>query len=332
MKLCTFVYKNLEYVGLLAGEDIVADITTAYAAYLYDRGEANAYPLANVLAPPSMLRIIEGGQSSLNAMREAASFLTGKPDLTGPRGEKIYYSLNEIKLRAPIPRPPKILAPALNHRQAWDRVLRPGTTPHPVYFVKLSTCVTGPYDPVEIPDVGVVGSEIEVGAVVSRKGKNIPVEKAEEYIFGYTVHNDITAHELRDKEEWITIKSTALEGKEMKVTYAGRYKCFDTFAPMGPWLVTRDEIPDIHNCAMEARLKGEPVQKGSTADMVFKFPELLSYFSMAHTLEPGDILSSGTCAFAPGWNLSTVDLRKIGGVLESEVAGIGTLKNPIKPI
>jgi 2-keto-4-pentenoate hydratase/2-oxohepta-3-ene-1,7-dioic acid hydratase in catechol pathway len=332
MKLCTFTYQHLECVGLLVEEDNVANVTAAYAAYLCDRGEANAYPLANVLTPPSMLRIIEGGASSLKAIQETMEFCRAKPDLKGPREERIFYSLNEIGLRAPIPRPPKILAPALNHKQAWDRVLRPGTTPHPVYFIKLSTCVTGPYDPIEIPDVGVVGSEVEVGAVVSRKGKNIPVEKAEEYIFGYTVHNDITAHELRDKEEWITIKSTSLEGKEMKVTYAGRYKCFDTFAPMGPWLVTRDEIPDIHNCAMEARLKGEPVQKGSTADMVFTFPELLSYFSGAHTLEPGDILSSGTCAFAPGWNLSNVDLRKIGGILESEVAGIGTLKNPIKLI
>jgi 2-keto-4-pentenoate hydratase/2-oxohepta-3-ene-1,7-dioic acid hydratase in catechol pathway len=332
MKLCTFVYKNVEHTGFLVGNGKVVDITVGYATYLHDRGEANAYPLANILTPPSMLKIIESGNSSIRAIGETMEFLKGKPDLKGPREDKIYYSLDEIRLGAPIPRPPKILAPALNHKQAWDRVLRPGTTPHPVYFVKLSTCVTGPYDPIEIPDVGVVGSEIEVGLVVGRKGKNIPIEKAEEYIFGYTIHNDITAHELRDKEEWITIKSTSLEGKEMKVTYAGRYKCFDTFAPMGPWLVTRDEIPNIDDCAMVARLKGEPIQKGSTADMVFKFPELLSYFSGAHTLEPGDILSSGTCAFAPGWNLRNVDLRKIGGVLESEVEGIGVMKNPIKAI
>ena len=122
------------------------------------------------------------------------------------------------------------------------------------------------------------------------------------------------------------------EGKESKLTYAGRYKCFDTFAPMGPWIVTRDEIADIGNCKMEARLNDQAVQKGTTADMVFKFPYLISYFSGAHTLEPGDIISSGTCTFAPGWNLQNLDLRKIGGVLESEVTEIGTMKNPIKPV
>ncbi|RJR52370.1 MAG: FAA hydrolase family protein [Desulfobacteraceae bacterium] len=333
MKLGTFVFQNLEHVGLLVEKETVADVTAGYAAYLHDSGSGNAYELAKVLAPRSMLKLIEGGRTSLAAIKETGLFLKGKPDLKGIRGEKIFYSLDEVNLRAPIPRPPKILAPALNHKQVWERIIGPTkTNPHPVYFIKLSTCVTGPYDPIEIPDIGVVGSEVEIGLVVGRRGKNIPIENAEEYIFGYTIHNDITAHELRDKEEWVSIKSAANDGKEMRITYAGRYKCFDTFAPMGPWLVTKDEMPSIQNCPMEARLNGKPIQKGTTADMVFNFSEILSYFSKAHTLEPGDILSSGTCTFAPGWNLKNVDLRKIGGVLESEVDGIGTLRNPIKPI
>jgi 2-keto-4-pentenoate hydratase/2-oxohepta-3-ene-1,7-dioic acid hydratase in catechol pathway len=330
MKVCSFEHKGAERVGILVTENRIADATVAYAGYLDSRGEQKAYELAHVLTPPSMIGIIEGGASSLVALQEALQFATTNPEARGPKGEIVFYSLEEVKLKAPVPRPPKILAPALNHKQVWSRTIRPPTPPHPVYFIKLSTSVTGPHDPIEIPDIGVVGSEIEIGAVVSRKGKNIPIEKAEEYVFGYTVHNDITGHGLRDKEEWIVMKSA--DGKESKLTYAGRYKCFDTFAPMGPWIVTPDEIGDVHNCAMEARLNKEPVQKGNTADMVFKFPYLISYFSAAHTLEPGDIISSGTCTFAPGWNLQNLDLRKIGGVLESEVAGIGTMRNPIKPI
>jgi 2-keto-4-pentenoate hydratase/2-oxohepta-3-ene-1,7-dioic acid hydratase in catechol pathway len=330
MKICTFQRENENRVGVLVDETTIADINIAYASYLYDRVGTRAYKIADVLTPPNMIGTIEGGIISLNAIKETMETFKSKPDMKGPKGEKIFYSLKEVKLMAPVPHPPKILAPALNHRQGWDNLIRPDTEPHPVYFIKLPTCVTGPYDSVEIPDVGVVGSEVEIGAIIGKKGKNIPIEKAEEYIFGYTVHNDITAHELRDTEEWIIVPKP--DGGEMRLTYAGRYKCFDTFAPMGPWIVTRDEITDIHNCKMEARVNDQAVQQGTSADMVFKFPQLVSYFSSAHTLEPGDVISSGTCIAAPGWNIISIDLRKLGGVLESEIEGIGIMKNPIQPI
>jgi len=256
--------------------------------------------------------------------------LKAKPDMTGPKGEQIIHSLEKVKLLAPVPDPSKILAPALNHRQGWEKVIRPEMEPHPVYFIKLPSCVTGAFDPIEIPDIGVVGSEVEIGAIISKKGKNIPLEEAERYVFGYTIHNDITGHEMRQTQEWIIVKGQ--DGTEEKLTYAGRYKCFDTFAPMGPWIVTPDEIKDIHNCKMEAKVNEDLVQDGSSADMVFQFPKLISYFSQAHTLEPGDIISSGTVKAAKGWNILRTDLRKLGGVLESRVEGIGVMKNPIKPI
>jgi 2-keto-4-pentenoate hydratase/2-oxohepta-3-ene-1,7-dioic acid hydratase in catechol pathway len=330
MKLCTFMHKGSERVGLLKDKQNLADITIAYAAFLHNRGETKAYKLADAVTPPSMKEIIEGGESSLEAIRQVEQVLKAKPDIIGPKGEQIIYPLDKVKLLAPVPNPSKILAPALNHRQGWEKIIRPETEPHPVYFIKLPSCVTGAFDPIEIPDIGVVGSEVEIGAVIAKKAKNIPLEDAAKYVFGYTVHNDITGHEMRQKEEWIIVKGP--DGTEEKLTYAGRYKCFDTFAPMGPWIVTPDEIKDIHNCKMEAKVNNELVQDGSSADMVFRFPELISYFSRAHTLEPGDIISSGTVKSAAGWNIMRTDLRKLGGVLESRVEGIGVMKNPIKPV
>jgi 2-keto-4-pentenoate hydratase/2-oxohepta-3-ene-1,7-dioic acid hydratase in catechol pathway len=330
MKLCTFESKGFRRAGLIVDKVHLADITNAYAACLFTRGETKAYKIADVLTPPSLIEIAEGGDSSLKAIREVEEVLKSKPDMKGPKGEQIIYALDEVKLAAPIPKPGKILAPAVNHRQGYDKLVRPEVEPHPVYFIKVPSCVTGPFDPIEIPDIGVVGPEIEICAVIGKKGKNIPLEDAEKYVFGYSIHNDITGHGLRQKEDWIIYRET--DGTEEKLTYAGRYKCFDTFAPMGPWIVTPDEIQNIHNCKMEAKVNDVLVQEGTSADLVFQFPNLISYFSKVHTLEPGDIISSGTVKAAKGWLISRIDLRKLGGVLESRVEGIGMMRNPIKPI
>ena len=330
MKLATFEYMGTDRVGVVFDENKIADITLAYSGYLYQNEEPKAYQLAEVLVPPSMLKIIEGGQSSLKSAMEAVQAIKTIPNLKGPKGERVIYSLDEVRLKAPVLRPGKILGIAINNRPGFERAIKPDGELHPLYFTKLNTCITGPFDPIEIPNIGVVGTEVEVAIIIGKKGKNIPVEQANEYIFGYTVHNDITAHEIRDKYEWII--SVRPNGEQVRLTYSGRYKCYDTFAPMGPWLVTRDEIGDIENRKMEARINGKPCQIGSTSDMVFKFPQIISYMSEAHTLEPGDIISGGTVVAAPGWTMSKIDLRKLRGVLESEVEGIGTLKNPIKPI
>ena len=129
--------------------------------------------------------------------------------------------------------------------------------------------------------------------------------------------------------EWII---SASSGEERKLTYAGRYKCHDTFLPMGPFLVTKEEVSDPHNLRMEAELNGKLLQRGTTTDMVFKVPELIAYISGAHTLWPGDVILSGTCTLAPGLKMYQIDLRKTGGILESEVRGLGRIKNPIKPV
>lgn len=329
MKLCSFKVGKAARVGVLMKNGKVADVNYGYAALLHKQGESKAQQLSDVLVPPCMIGLIESGKSGLEAVKKTLEFLETTPDAKGLEGEQIFYTQDEIKFEAPVPNPSKIFSIAINNRQKFEIADKP-EQPHPLYFIKVPTCVTGPFDPIEIPDIGVVGSEAEVAVIIGKGGKFIPESEAESYIFGYTVHNDITAHELRDTKEWIVSKRP--EG-DKRLTYAGRYKCFDTFAPMGPWVVTTDEIPDPNDLKIDARVNGKLVQTGSTADMYFKLPHLISYLSDAHTFKPGDIVSWGTVQRpVEGVNFQKIDLRGWGGVLETEVEGIGCIKNPIKAI
>jgi 2-keto-4-pentenoate hydratase/2-oxohepta-3-ene-1,7-dioic acid hydratase in catechol pathway len=332
MKLCTYETQGLTRVGVILDKDRLADATIACAAYLHAQGETKAYALAEVLTPPSMLAIIEGGASSLDALRKAEQCAKTNPQASGPRGEKLFHAIKDVRLKAPVPRPPKILGPNWNSKSDQERIIRPPGEPHPFYAIKLGTAVTGPYDPIEIPDIGGVISEVEAALIIGKKGKNIPEDKAKEYIFGYTVANDLTALDMRDKQEWVLVKSPT-GGEQIRISSAARYKCLDTFCPMGPWLVTADEI-DIHNCRMDARVDGELDQTGTTADMVFNFFQLIAYFSKAHTLEPGDVILSATTPLAPDRQKAKLGKINISDkkVLESEIEGIGVIRNPIKRI
>ncbi len=329
MKLCTFIYEGKSRVGIEYKEGYVLDANYAYAAYLKSTGCPKPAQMAEVVVPANMIGVIESGDTGLEAMKNALAYVKANETATGLEGERLLYKADEIKWEAPVPNPSKILAIAINNKQKFEIADKP-TDPHPLYFIKLPTCVTGPYDPIEIPDIGVVGSEAEVAFFVSKKGKFIPEEEAMSYVYGYTVHNDITAHELRDSKEWIVSKRP--EG-DKRLTYAGRYKCFDTFSPMGPWLITADDVPDPNDLTINAWVDDKLVQTGNTADMFFKIPHLISYLSEAHTLLAGDIISWGTVQRPiEGVNFQKIDLRGWGGSLITKVDGFGTISNPIKAI
>jgi 2-keto-4-pentenoate hydratase/2-oxohepta-3-ene-1,7-dioic acid hydratase in catechol pathway len=332
MKLCTFRNDGPGRVGVvLNGDKKVADITIGYAALLKERGKLKAREIAAVLTPSSMLGLIEAGEEGLAAVKELKAAAEADPNKKGPDGENLIFDVSEIRVCAPLSNPSKILCPALTHKQGFDKVKRPpGVEPHPVYFIKLPSCITGPFDPIEIPDIGVVGSEVEIAAILSRKGKNISKEQARSYIFGYTVVNDITAHDLRTYEDWII--HIDKNGNEEKLTYAGRYKCYDTWAPMGPWLVTPDEIDDIMNLDMQAKQNDIILQEGNTNELVYTHEDLIAYMSQFHTFFPGDIILSGTVKAAAGRHILRDDLKTSGGVLESSIQGLGVMRNPIKAV
>jgi 2-keto-4-pentenoate hydratase/2-oxohepta-3-ene-1,7-dioic acid hydratase in catechol pathway len=274
--------------------------------------------------PSRMLTLIEDGETGLDAARKAAAF--GK---SLKQNSPMLIPVASVHVREPVTRPPKFFAIAVNQGQGWRRALKPAA-PRPLYFVKVPTAITGPFDPILVPDIGKVGCEVELAIILGKGGKNIPIDKAFDHVFGYTVHNDITAHELRKSGEWI--HSRRLDGSEEHFTYPGRYKNFDTFSPMGPWITTHDEIGNPENLKISARLNKDLIQNGNSGEYIFKFAELISYLSQAHTLEAGDIISSGTCPYVPPWNMGKADLVGIGGVVEAEIEGIGCLKNPIESI
>lgn len=329
MKLCSFEFEARARVGVQFGGDKVLDVNAAYAAKLSADGRAKAQQMADIIVPANMIGLIESGDEGLAAIREAIGFAEANPAATGLNGERLVYSADEIAWKAPVPNPSKIFSIAINNKQKFEIADKP-EEPHPLYFIKVPTCVVGPYDDIEIPDIGVVGSEAEVAFIIGKKAKFVGEDEAQSYVYGYTVHNDITAHELRDTKEWIVSKRP--EG-DKRLTYAGRYKCFDTFAPMGPWLLTADEVPNPNNMNINAWVNDKLVQTGNTGDMYFKIPHLVSYLSEAHTLLPGDIVSWGTVQRPiEGVNFQQIDLRGWGGKLITEVDCIGKIENPIKAI
>jgi len=312
MRFCQFDTREdgICRVGALLASDLIIEL-----APFLDR------PIASMI---DLIALVRDGainlaqlRSQLDGLDEAAALAQGA------------RSPDTVHLRAPVTEPPKFFAIAINGKANWERSIKPDN-PHAQYFIKLRTCLTGPFDPVEIPDIGAVGPEVELALVIGLGGKHIKAAQAHRHIFGYTVHNDLTAHDLRSKSEWI--KLCRKDGSEEQLTYPGRWKNFDTFSPMGPYLVTADEVPDPHNLALEAHLNGELVQQGSSSDVVYRIPELIEYLSAAHTLEAGDIISIGTVPAVEPWKMSTIDLRHFGGTIEVSIAGLGRLSNPIHAV
>ncbi len=217
------------------------------------------------------------------------------------------------RLGPPICRPSKIVCIGLNYTQ---HALESGMQlpKEPVLFFKSTTAICGPNDPVIIPK----GSqktdwEVELAVVIGKKTSYVSEEEAMAYVAGYTVHNDVSerAFQLEHEGQWVKGKSS------------------DTFAPLGPWLVTSDEIDDPNNLDLWLKLNGETMQNSNTADMVFKIPHLISYTSQFMTLLPGDVISTGT-PFGVGMGLDPQRYLKAGDEMELGIDGLGVAKQLVK--
>lgn len=333
MKLCSFNVGDLERIGVLMPSGQVLDCNFAVAAMLKDRERPFPQAEADVTVPSEMIKMIECGEEGKARLREAMDFVEKHPGVTGPLGQKLLYDCKEIHFRAPVPNPEKIFSMAINNKFEFERCIKPEGPYHPLYFSKYNSCLIGAYDDIEIPDIGIVGTEVEMVFVIGKKGKFVKEEDARKYVYGFTMHNDITAFSLRMDREWLLMVNG--DGKQEKVMYPGRYKCFDTFAPMGPWLVTVDELPiDVaFNQKMEAYLDGKMMQKGSTNEMLFQVDYMVPYLSEAHTIKPGDLVSCGTVISFNEKEFDNADLRSYDGkILKSYIEHIGTMENHIKAI
>ena len=321
MKLVTFEQGAQTRLGALHGSGQIVDLHVACAVYLRDvEGEPIFYRLADALVPPDMRALFRGGDTSLEAAHKAFDYVVHLgADARGPRGEVLLYSLDEVKLKAPII-PKKFFHTAGNFREHHEEATQAGFS-HPVMpwivFFQNTDAIIGPDEAVIYPEhlTQELDYELELAVVLKKAGKHFTPEEASGYIGGYVIFNDITARDI--------------QRREMKSGVFSFCKGIDTFCPLGPWIVTADEIPDPHNLAMELRVNGESRQRSHSSKMSVKIPEILSHYSpMGYSA--GDVVSTGTvsgvAAFSgdpKAWYL------KPGDVMECEIEKIGVLRNPV---
>ena len=227
-------------------------------------------------------------------------------DETGDR-----FPLADVRLLAPVPRPRKFLAIALNYQDHVDETA--ATKPEfPTFFNKQTSCITGPHDPIVLPSVSdFVDYEGELGVVIGRQGRRVPAAEAESIVAGYLVVNDVSARDWQFKAPTHTLG-----------------KSFDTHGPIGPWVVTPDEVGDPHSLALRTWVSDELLQDGSTGDMLFDVWEQLEVLSTACTLEPGDIVSTGTPS---GVGIARKPPRPLqpGDTVRIEIERVGVIDNPV---
>jgi 2-keto-4-pentenoate hydratase/2-oxohepta-3-ene-1,7-dioic acid hydratase in catechol pathway len=221
------------------------------------------------------------------------------------------YSLGTVKVLAPIPKPRKLICVGLNYR---DHAIETGSEipSVPTIFNKFATAVIAPGENIILPKVSTKPDyEAEFAFVIGRGGRHISAASWQEHVFGYTIVNDVSARDYqRATTQWLMGKT------------------FDTFAPMGPWIVTADSIPDPHNLDIQLEINGETLQNSNTRELIFKIPDLIAFLSSVFTLEPGDIVSTGTPA-GVGVARNPPRFLQPGDDVVVKVPAIGELRNPV---
>lgn len=280
MKLTTFTHQGSTRIGVVAG-DAVADVTAAAREI-----------------PREMIAFLTAGKSALERARAAVQ---GAPKIP----------LAQVKLEAPILRPPEFLAIGLNYA---DHVAETGRDKpsFPMFFNKQSSCVNGPYDPIHLPRASTaLDYEGELAFVIGRRCRHVPRDRAHEVIAGYTIVNNVSVRDWQRRAQTMTLG-----------------KSFDTHGPCGPWIVTADEIGDPHNLDLRTLVNGEVRQHSNTRHLFFNCFEQVETLSTVFTLEPGTIISTGTPAGVaaamkpPKW-------LKAGDVVRIEIERIGYIENRV---
>lgn len=261
-------------------------------------GEQTIVPLSS-LGFADVISILAGGDA---ARARIEAYLASGPETV---------RLSAVKLLAPIPRPPKFICVGLNYRDhAIESKMEIPTVP--TIFNKFPNVVIAAGDPIVLPaNSSKPDYEAEFAFVIGKGGRHIPADRWQEHVGGYTIVNDVSARDY-----------------QMATTQWLMGKTFDTFAPMGPWIVTPDEIADPHSLDISLSINGEVLQSSNTRELIFRVPDLISYLSSVVTLETGDIISTGTPS-GVGFARKPPRWLKPGDDVVIRIAGIGELRNPV---
>jgi 2-keto-4-pentenoate hydratase/2-oxohepta-3-ene-1,7-dioic acid hydratase in catechol pathway len=256
--------------------------------------------------PPRLEDFIEEGDGTLQKAEKLLKNMSRR-DI-----DSILMPLSAVSLLAPISFPPKIVCLGLNYFDHANET-QSAIPDEPIIFIKPHTTLIGPNQKIIKPKfVKELDYEGELCIVIGKKGKNIPVEKARKYVFGYTILNDVSARDFQFKDgQWT------------------RGKSFDTFAPTGPYITTLSQLKNTDNLTIRTWVNGDLRQNGTTRNMVFNVSQIVHYLSCVMTLEPNDIIATGTPA-GVGFAMKPKRFLKDGDVVRIEIEGIGILENVIE--
>jgi 2-keto-4-pentenoate hydratase/2-oxohepta-3-ene-1,7-dioic acid hydratase in catechol pathway len=316
MFLASFTYTGKDRLGVRVDDN-----------HLIDLAEAAEVTGNSAELPHDMLELIEGGDAALNCIRSLVASQSSRP-----------IPIADVRFRPPVPKPGKICGVAMNNSAADDRKI--SAPSHPMFFLKPPSCLIGHGEEIVVRSYfGGVHPEPELAVVIGKRARRLDPNEALDAVFGYTIFNDLTGNEMRGQDMvhyYALYASTndpdTLERREQHLSYPARYKGTDGFGPIGPWLVTRDEVPDPGALDVTCSVGGEIIAEDSTRFLTYCVAEILAFLSRFHTLEPGDIVSMGT-AFRPAKNskrsLHTADLQRREGPVTVSISGLGVLSNPV---
>ena len=312
MRLVTYQHREKPRLGALM-QGWIVDLNQAYRAWLRYNGDTDQLGSVDVLIPTEMVNLLRKGETALKETQKALDFIRQQMsiDNRNPDFPDMVIPINEVVLLPPITHPGKLICVGLNYPDLVSGHAK-ASPKYPVLFLKVASSLIGNHQPIVIPKISQqVVYEGEVSVVMARRGKHVDKSEALSYVAGYTIANDVGALDLeRRTSQWTTGKLS------------------DTFCPMGPALVTCDEVPNPNALRITTTLNGEIVQDGNSADMIFDIPYLVSYISKLTTLEPGDVILTGSpkgIGEAPAPNIA----MKPGDIVSIEIEGLGLLTNPV---
>jgi len=312
VRLATYRKGKTARLGIAWGDKVIDYNAGARLMSFKGKGAARAF------ADVDLRGFLSQGASAIRMAKKVEAWV-GKQSAgkSRPSLKSWVFDLAKVKLLPPLNNPAKILCLARNYASHIREVSEVDPLPEDILvFMKPATAIIGPDDPVVIPpECRLLDHEVELALVVGKRGRNIPEEKAMGHLAGYTILNDISDREYRRMKNpphhvnWFFMKAQ------------------DTFAPLGPFLVGKEEIQDPHTLRLRLWVNGELRQDSAREEMIFKVPTILSRISRFVTLEPGDIIGTGT---PTGTSFGTQKYLKGGDVVECEIEGIGRLRNVIR--